>query len=195
MLKQSILFTIAAAAAMAGPPLVCHRIEIGTAQSLPWRDVNGWDGTDAKYNVGNLSTDTLRLLDPEAPLNVRMETLRRAAIYSARSAGMADKIIGALLNRAKNNEAANKAEPIAWFDAGYFAEAVRQTTFIYRYDMLSEAERKNWIHRGERLSVDGKPWIEKAIRLGGKGMEPALAMINEYRQADLKRHNAKLASK
>src|SRR5579872_6941444 len=159
MLKQSFLFVMTAAAAFAGPPLVCHRIEIGTAQSLPWRDVDGWDGTDAKYNVDNLATDTVRLLDSTAPVRVRMETLRRAGIYCARHAGLAEKITAALLSRAEGG-----VEPTPWFDVGYFAEVVRQTSFIYRYDMLPAAERETWVLRGEGPSVDGLPYIEKAIR-------------------------------
>lgn len=190
MFTKSILYIIAATAALAGPPLVCQRIDIGNATSLPWRHVKGWDGTDSKYDVGSLASDTLRLLDLKTPLKVRMETLRRAAVYSAKNQGFADKITEQLLSRAKSNE----AEPLGWFDAGYFVESVRQTAFIYRYDMLSEAERKTWTNRGERLGPDGRPWIEKAIRLGGKGMEPALAMVDEYRMADLKHHSAKVAA-
>ena len=190
MFKQTILFLISAMAALAGPPLVCHRIDIGTAQSLPWRNVDGWDGVDSKYNLQNLASDTLRLLEVKTPLKVRMETLRRAAIYSARTEGLADKVSAELLQRTKLNE----VEPMMWFDAGYFAEAVRQTGFIYRYDMLSAADRKAWIQRGEKPNVDGRPLIEKAIRLGGKGLEPVLAMAEEYRQADLKFQSAKSAA-
>jgi len=41
--------------------------------------------------------------------------------------------------------------------------------------------------RGDGRVLDGRPWIEKAIRMGGKGMEVALAKTGEYRDADLKR--------
>ena len=190
MFKHSILFLISATAALAGPPLVCHRIDIGAAQSLPWRNVDGWDGIDPKYNLQNLASDTLRLLEAKTPLNVRMETLRRAAIYSARTEGLAERVSGLLLDWAK----AKDTESMAWFDAGYFAETVRQTSFIYRYDMLPPAERKAWVHRGDKLSTDGRPSIEMAIRLGGKGMEPVLAMTDEYRKADLKFQSTKSAA-
>lgn len=184
MWKPLTLITIAAALALAGPPAVCHRIDIGDAASLPWRNVNGWDGADPAYNVANLSNDTLKLLAPSAPVNLRMETLRRAAIYSARHAGLAVKLMNQLEARAKTA----KSDPLAWFDAGYFIEAVRQTEFIYRYDMLDAPVRSALVHRGEKLGPDGRPMIEKALALGGKGMNHALALIDEYRNADLKHH-------
>lgn len=184
MWKPLTLITIAAALALAGPPAVCHRIDIGNAASLPWRNVNGWDGADAAYNISNLAADTERLLAPGAPINVRMETLRRAAIYSARHAGVAVKLMNQFAARAN----AAKTDPLAWFDAGYFIEAVRQTEFIYRYDMLDAPVRAEWVHRGEKLGPDGRPMIEKAIALGGKGMNYPLSLIDEYRNADLKHH-------
>ncbi len=172
---------------VAGPPLICERIDIGNAQSLPWRSVNGWDGTDPSYKVANLSADTLLLLKPGLPMNVRMETLRRAALYAAKHDRLGDEITSRLLARTADAEASGKSDPLAWFDAGYFVETVRQAGFIYRYDMLSPAERAAWKVRGEAIGLDGKPWIQKAVRLGGKGMEGALAKVNEYRDADMKR--------
>jgi hypothetical protein len=175
-------------AALAGPPLICHPINIGNARSLPWRNSNGWDGVDPSYKpVATLTSDTLDLLAPSTPLKVRMETIRRAAIYAARYDRLGDEITSRLLARVASSETSGKSDPLAWFDAGYFVETVRQATFVYKFDMLSEAERNQWKMRGEALALDGKPWIEKAIRLGGQGMEGALANVNEYRQADLKR--------
>ena len=177
MFKTTLLALGTAALALAGPPLVCHRIDIGDAKSLPWRNVNGWDGTEPSYDVTSLAADTLRLLGPAAPLNARRETLRRAAIYSAKEAGLAAKIIGQLQARAE----AAPADPLLWFDAGYFAESVRQTAMIYHFDMLDKGRKQQWSNRGE-AQADGLPWIEKAIKLGGKGMEPSLVMIREYRE-------------
>lgn len=187
MFRTVILATVTAAAALAGPPLVCHRLETGDAKSLPWRSVRGWDGTDPAYNVANLAADTLQLLGPATPLNVRRETLRRAAIYSAQEAGLAARITARLRARA----AAFAADPLLWFDAGYFAESVRQTAMIYHFDMLDTGRRTQWSNRGDGPQADGLPWIEKAIRLGGKGMEPSLAMIREYREAYEKSRFAK----
>ncbi|MFN7937734.1 MAG: hypothetical protein U0R19_30680 [Bryobacteraceae bacterium] len=175
-----------AAAALAGPPLICEQIEIGNAKSLPWRNVNGWDGTEKSYDVGKLTGDVMTLLAPSMALPVRMETLRRAAIYAARHENVAEQLSARLLARVADTTSAGKQDPMAWFDAGYYAEALRQVTFLYRYDMLSAEERTAWKLRGDKLGLDGRPWVEKAIQLGGKGMEVALTKIEGYRQTDLK---------
>ncbi len=183
-----------AAAAVAGPPLICERIEIGSAKSLPWRQVNGWDGSDKSYDVSKLTGDVMALLTPSMPVTVRMETLRRAAIYAARHEDLAEQITARLLARVADSMAAGKTDANAWFDAGYYVEALRQVTFIYRHDMLSPAERAQWKLRGEKQGLDGRPWVEKAIQLGGQGMDPAIAKIEGYREADLK-HRKQMAGK
>src|SRR5437016_13841106 len=87
---RSSRFVIAIAAAFlsfasfvpAGPPLICHTIEIGQARSLPWVSHN-WDlGGGETYNTKNLAHDTLQILGPDTPVLVRMETLRRATLYA-----------------------------------------------------------------------------------------------------------------
>ena len=106
-----------AAAALAGPPVICERIEIGNAKSLPWRNVNGWDGTEKSYDVAKVTADTVALLVPSMPLAVRMETLRRAAIYAARHEAIAEQLSARLLARVADGVAAGKQDPLAWFDA------------------------------------------------------------------------------
>ena len=71
---------LAALPALAGPPLICHSIQIGSAPSLPWQSAPGWNGMDTSYDVSHLIPDTLTLLTPQTPLAVREETLRRAAL-------------------------------------------------------------------------------------------------------------------
>jgi hypothetical protein len=175
---------LASVPAIAGPPLICQPIDIGNAKSLPWRMVNGWDGTDRSYDTARLMGDMLALLAPGAPLNLRMETMRRAALYAAKDERLASDLTNRLLARTLDAEASGKADPQAWFDAGYFVETLRQATFIYRYDMLSPEERKAWQLRGAGSPLDGYPWVEKAIRMGGRGMEQALSRMGEYRKAD-----------
>jgi hypothetical protein len=190
-MKYTILFVLGSALALSGPPLICHPVDIGNAKSLPWSDLKSWNGVDPHYNVNSqLVHDTLAILTPSAPLAVRMETLRRAAIYAAKNEVIAENLSSRLVARIADNEAGGRPDPSVWFDAGYFVEGLRQVGFIYRYNMLPAAEKADWKVRGETPGLDGKPWIEKAIRLGGKGMEIALAKIDEYRQADLKRQDA-----
>lgn len=170
----------------AGPPLICQPIEIGAAKSLPWRSGPQWNGVDSSYNVSNLSRDTLALLAPATPVNVRMETLRRAAIYAAAEPRLAEELTSRLLARPLDAEAAAKSDALAWFDAGYFVETLRQATFVYKHDMLSPKERAAWKLRGDSLSLDGYPWVQKAIRLGGRNMERAASLMVEYRNAELR---------
>jgi len=199
-MKQGLLISgmmlLAATSVLAGPPLICHPVEIGSAKSLPWIEKgDNWNSADPRYDTARLTEDTLALLTPSTPLNVRMETMRRAAIYSAKKDGAADQITAQLLARTATAEATAKQDSMAWFDAGYFVETVRQVTFVYRYNMLTPAERTQWKLRGEKLGLDGKPWIERAIKLGGKGMEVALAKIDDYRDADIKRAKTVVATK
>ena len=191
MTKYTFLLAIGAVAAMAGPPLICQTVDIGNAKSLPWVDFKNWNGADPSYNVAGLATDTLTILTPAVPLAVRMETLRRAAIYSAKTDTGAADLTARLTARIADQEAAGKADPNAWFDAGYFLETLRQMRVVYHY--MTAAEKTHWKIR-ETASLDGKPWIEKAMRLGGKGMEVAIARIDDYRNEDLKRANAILSS-
>ncbi len=63
--------------AQAGPPLICHTIEIGQAKSLPWIS-HSWNLSGGEnYDTKNLVKDTLEILGPTTPVLVRMETLRR----------------------------------------------------------------------------------------------------------------------
>jgi len=63
------------------------------------------------------------LLTPDALVLVRMETLRRAAIYAERDSRAAQELLSKLQARAD----AAKSDALALFDLGYFAEAYRQT--------------------------------------------------------------------
>ena len=124
-------FAAAAAPALAGPPLICHSIPVDSGHSLPWLATAGWNGTDPSYDLAHLQQDTLTLLTPSTPVEVREETLRRAVIYSARRSGLADALAVALMTRVLNAQAAGVANAPAWFDAGYFAETERQAAQVY----------------------------------------------------------------
>src|SRR5215467_5360912 len=77
--------------AMAGPPLICHPFEIGNARSLPWGGTD-WRAVKHDYEINHLVGDTLALLRPETTVIVRMETIRRATVYSVW--GMRDSKVG-----------------------------------------------------------------------------------------------------
>jgi hypothetical protein len=149
--------------ALAGPPLICHPIEIGQAKSLPWVEFNQPGNTG--YDLKNLSQDTLAILDSRTPVLVRMETLRRATIYARQDSQVAKELITRLQARAANSDAAGHPDALAWFDVGYLAEAYQQ-----------------WMGKGEpnpAAGFDGYSWVRKAISLRGwdPEMEFAAALI------------------
>jgi hypothetical protein len=150
-------------AALAGPPLVCHPIEIGQAKSLPWVDLNYHKG-DGSYNLKDLTGDTLAILDANAAVLVRMETLRRATIYARQDPDVAKELLTRLHARATKSGAGD-GSALGWFDLGYLAETYKQ-----------------WMGKDDpnpAKGLDGYALVQKAISLRGSDpeMEFAAAMI------------------
>ena len=131
--------------AQAGPPLICHPVDIGTASSLPWgtNAAAGWDNPDTSYSVQRLSADTLRLLNDKTPVLVRMETLRRATIYGEKDHRAATELLSALRRRAEDGNT------LALFDYGYFVETIKQMQWRYKEDITH--------------GVDGSAFVIKAL--------------------------------
>jgi hypothetical protein len=151
------------ASALAGPPLICHPFEIGPAKTLPPADWN--QKGSGSYDLKNLTRDTLAILDSNAPVLVRMETLRRATIYARRDPQAAKELITRLQARADISDAAGRPTALALFDLGYLAESYKQ-----------------WFGAGEpnpAAGVGGYALIKNAISLRGQDpeMEFAAALI------------------
>ena len=117
----------AASSAYAGPPLLCHPYDIGTARSLPWSGASAWFDGDPSYRVENVVADTEALLTPSTPVVVRMETLRRAAIYASSDAALAARLLDRFVARA---EAAGQPDALLWLDAAYLTGAYREMTML-----------------------------------------------------------------
>jgi hypothetical protein len=115
-----------ASPALAGPPLVCFPFDIGTARSLPWAADAGWKGMRPDYDVTKLTSDTTSLLSGSAPIVVRMETLRRAALYATRDATVAKALLDQLNQRAVETKGNGRSRALALFDAGYLIEVYKQ---------------------------------------------------------------------
>src|SRR6478672_9206222 len=113
---------------LAGPPLLCHPFDIGTAHSLPWDGTNGWSQGRANYPIKQLVTDTEAILQPGTPVVVRMETLRRAAIYASQDPAVAAALLDELSARARAGR--NPTDGLAALDAAYLIEALRQITML-----------------------------------------------------------------
>lgn len=131
-LKIAVVIGVAAIAtpALAGPPLLCHPYDIGSAGSLPWNDAAGWTGTLADYKLDNLVADTEALLTPSTPVVVRMETLRRAAIYASTDATVAKQLMSRLNARVDAAEAAGHPDALALLDAAYVTGAFHQMSML-----------------------------------------------------------------
>lgn len=176
-----------ASSAVAGPPLICHAIDIDQAKSLPWTG-HGWNLSESEnYDLKKLVSDTLAILDSGAPILVRMETLRRATLYARQDPQIARELLTKLFARAKASENAGHPEALAFFDAGYLIECYKQ--WIGR----------NLPHMTDHLPMDPNPaanldgyaLVKKAIGLRGQDpeMEFAAALITlEGPQAEHRQH-------
>lgn len=189
MLKMKRSFLFAAALmislvglqqpAQAGPPLICHTIDVGNAKSLPWAGPN-WRDVKRDYDLNRLVDDTLALLGPETPVLERMETLRRATVYavwskvdhevglSVKNNKAADELMARLMERVRGSFQNNRPSALALFDAGYLAASYKQAGY-------SSAASPS-------AGMDAYAMVRKAKGLYGNSpeMEFALAIIAQH---------------
>ncbi len=152
VLLLSVFFTfiVPSREAVAGPPLVCHPIQIGSARSLPGG--SGPFGIKTDYNRSRLIEETLELLTPNMPVLVRMETLRRATLYASgiyRGDGgwknQSDedlRIAFELLSRLMARALQAPENSLAGFDAGYLMACYEQANIakdLPGYELVKEA--------------------------------------------------------
>jgi len=157
---------VVARPAVAGPPLLCFPFDIGSASSLPMGH-NSWRDIDASYDVSHLVDDTLAVLTPVAPVNVRMETIRRATIYASKSAPVAGALLAALQQRAQHPQPATAA--FAVFDFGYLVETYREGQHVFQPNTLPAVD-----------SIDGYSLVLKAQAMQDNGaMLHAAALIQQ----------------
>jgi hypothetical protein len=182
-----------AAVAHAGPPLICHSIEIGNAKSLPWIS-HTWNLSGGEtYDTKNLARDTLDILGPNTPVLVRMETLRRATLYARKDPAAAKELLAKLHARATSAESAGHPDALAWFDVGYLAETYKQ--WIGQEWMRVSKDEQN-----PAAGVAGYSLVKKALDLRGLSqngndaqMEFAAALITLSGPRDAHREHAQKA--
>jgi hypothetical protein len=158
----------------AGPPLLCHPFDIGSARSLPWGTGTAWLETAPGYDVSHLTADTVALLTPAMPVVVRMETLRRAAIYASRDRAVAAQLLTRLTERTRTRDAN------AWLDAAYLTEALRQIGRLGQTGAFRDSAPQM---AAIVKDIDGIAMIDKALLLdaGDPALEFAAALINADR--------------
>jgi hypothetical protein len=202
LIRSLRLFTATAAAslslatiAQAGPPLICHTIEIGQARSLPWMS-HDWNLSGGEsYDTKNLARDTLDILRPDTPVLVRMETLRRATLYARRDPVAAKELLARLHARATSAESSGHPDALAWFDVGYLAETYKQW-IGQNLPHMTDSMRMD---SNPAAGVDGYALVKKALVLRGAAfhgddpqMEFAAALITlSSPQAEHREHAQK----
>jgi hypothetical protein len=151
-MRKSLLIGLALMSTMfvvqAGPPLICHPYSIGDSKSLPWGNGSDWNLADQAYNVQNLVSDTLAILDQGPPVLVRMETLRRAVLYGAKDHAIAR----ALLDRLK--ERSSKPTAAGYFDYGYFLASLSQINWLYKEDLSAGVDGYAFVQRALEMDPD-----------------------------------------
>jgi hypothetical protein len=165
---------VLATPAVAGPPLICHAVDIGKAASLPWTS-SGWNLSGQEdYDVSHLVPDTLALLVPSTPVLVRMETLRRATLYAQQRTVVAKELLFRLEARTRENP----KDALAAFDFGYLVECYRQASWLHQHtDWLKASGDATGANLA--MKIDGYEWVRKAIALrgGDPQMEFAAALM------------------
>lgn len=169
-----VLLTLVAAAAVAhpafaGPPLLCHPFDIAGARSLPWDGSTGWFQGRADYDRANLMRDTEALLTPSTPVIVRMETLRRAVIYASADRTAAASLIDRLTTRARSAELAGRGTALAYLDAAYVIEAMREMGTLGREGPLAQQAANA---REVTRETNAMAWMQKSLAAGAG--DPAL---------------------
>jgi hypothetical protein len=167
-LMALLLFT--AIVAQAGPPLICHAIEIGDAKSLPWTSHNWNLSGGENYDTKNLVMDTLEILTPNTPVLVRMETLRRATLYARKDPLAAKELLARLHARVTSAVSSGHPDALAWFDAGYLAETYKQW-LGQNLPHMTDGMRMD---PNPAAGVDGYAMVKKALALLGNGDDPQM---------------------
>ena len=156
-----------AAPALAGPPLLCHPFDIGSAKSLPWDGQAGWFQGRADYPLQQLAADTEAILQAGTPVVVRMETLRRAAIYASQDPAIATALLDRLSAKAR---AAQAPDSLAALDSAYLIEALHQVS------MLEQSSEFRGRVAGVKRVLEGRdaaPFVAQAV--AARPADPAVA--------------------
>ena len=180
--------------ALAGPPFVCHPFEVGAAKSLPF-DSQNWLGVRKDYDISHLVADTVELVTPETPTLVRMETLRRAALYASRDRAVAELLMMTMLTRVKKFDQVGKSNGTELFDAGYVVEALNEIE--QHGNHMPEFGDATKVLAGLTQKYDGQAMIQKSVDLrpGDASIEFALYLLSRASERDQHLRKARVGAK
>jgi len=114
---------------IAGPPLLCHAIEIGKSESLAWGQ-GAWSNDKIELDDNRFVARTLELLSPDAPILARMETIRRATIHAAERPKAASNILAVLRARVAKSNESGVPDILVLFDLGYLTATYEQMNLV-----------------------------------------------------------------
>jgi hypothetical protein len=181
--------------ALAGPPFVCHVFDIGAAKSLPWGAVNNFMGMRDDYDLHRVVGDTEQLLTPSTPTLVRMETLRRAALYASRDRAVADQLLASMMGRVRAADQAGHPDALALFDAGYVVEALSELEqFGIHMKAFAGLER---VLAGVTYSYEARPLLERsaALRPDDASIQFALGLMSRAPENEARFKKARTAAR
>lgn len=170
LIAAVLLVLIAAAPALAGPPLLCHPYDIGEARSLPWDGSTSWFHGRAGYDVTQLVRDTEALLTPTTPVIVRMETIRRAAVYASLNQHVATSLV------TRFNERARPDDALALLDAALVTATLHQMSQLRD---LSNFRDRAPVAKAAVGASDGRAQLARALaaRPGDPAFQFAAAIV------------------
>jgi len=184
LIASSMLAALAVALpALAGPPLVCHPFEIGSAQSLLWGRSDNFMGMRDDYDFRHVVADTGKLLTLAMPTLVRMETLRRASIYASRDRAIAEQLLVLLMGRVQAADQAGHYDALALFDGGYVVEALRELELFGPH--MKTFAGLDRVLAGVTQPYDGLSMLRRSadLRPGDASIQFALALLSPSRES------------
>ncbi len=150
----------------AGPPAVCHPIQIGDSQSLPF-------GKDAfakisKFPLHQVAPSTLKILAGSDDTLLHMETIRRAVIYLQQDRKMGQDFLAMLQKHAAGagKEISREKRGLLWFDLGYAQGAFRQYS-RKRYSVAGDTVVANLEKAVSLRPQDGALYLGAALASWG----------------------------
>jgi len=143
---------LTASVAVAGPPMICHPVDVGDAECLPWGSKPFEKARG--FRTFELVEVTVKLLDGSSSPLAHMETLRRATLYCDNDTRLATRLFATLAARALSAEIAGGSDAgLALLDAGYLAQC---------YDQLNV---RTDLRFGSANGIVGYAWVQRSLEL------------------------------
>src|SRR5262249_46213164 len=146
-----LAFALMTTGALAGPPILCHPLDIAKARTLPMG--SGALECDKGLSADKAVDQTVAILKSESSPLVRMETLRRATVYVTKDQPAAKELFARVMALSLDAQTGKDDQRIAaaLFDAGFLAACYREMNLDVGFKP------------GEGEGIAGYAWIKAAI--------------------------------